>query len=193
MTNNPDTLKQILLKLNVKDLINACNTSIENRRVCETESFWRDKYELEGIDSVEIKDNFVKNIFQLQHIKLCESKAKEYIDGMWLGEYIILVINSVNVLETFTFLKLPLEEIFYPKIIDIIINDKVHDYRYLYKKTSFIQFELSEDNKEVNLTIIDPFNTYKISLEEMEYVLYLAIYNGFVISYDINSHREYFS
>ena len=40
----------------------------------------------------------------MQHIKLCEQKAKEYIVSMLLGEYAILVINSVDVLESLRFL-----------------------------------------------------------------------------------------
>jgi hypothetical protein len=190
--DNADTLKRILLQLNLKDLINACSTDITKRRVCETEAFWRDKYLLEGIDSVEIKDNFVKNIFQLQHIKLCEQKTNEYIGFMQLGEYAILIINSVEVLNCLKFLKLPLEELFCPKIMKIIIEDNIYNLPYLYENNMFLQFDYSENNDYVVLTITDPFVTYNISIEHMKDILYLSIYNGFVISVDVNSHKKYF-
>jgi len=37
--DNTDTLKQILLHLNIKDLINICSTDSTRRQICETESF----------------------------------------------------------------------------------------------------------------------------------------------------------
>jgi len=74
--------------------------------------------------------------------------------------------------------------------MNTIISDKVNDYT-----TIKFFYNLIEENETINLTILDPLNTtkYNISLKDMETMLYLAVFNEFLISVNVDSHREYFN
>nr|WIL04952.1 hypothetical protein Cduv_472 [Cedratvirus duvanny] len=184
--------EKIFLELSITDLLQACSSSVNSRKVCGDSIFWKRKFAKDDLPLIYPRESVSGWILEYKVSKIAQLREEHYIEEINQGSFVqipLLEINDVNILPDFLNKKL-LRAI---RVKEVYINNT--NLKYGRKLPNFfsvltpftdkgLTFFLAKEDGEY-IFQIKGFYTKILTEEQMRFLLYILCYYDIGLDYRV--------